>query len=258
MARKPRAADAAKNTAASSTASASPAAFQNSPEFQAALAAGIAQALPLLREQILSNLGQARGADAPAAAGDVAFADALATSIARLGDQGVGRKHVSPEVLRQRAEARALMTQLIVEARARGEIPRYQLKHKVYLDEVLVDPVWIGSDHVQRPTEIEWPSVPSEAMRPANEVAEGIFKAFSDSIGTVPADHQQPTRANRVTAGGLVIHGRPIPPSPAHADPASGLSGEGGLRIPHLQRAGQYKEVSVLGTIAAPARQQAG
>jgi hypothetical protein len=256
MARKPRAASAAStDTIVSSSAGAAPAGFQNSPEFQAALAAGIAQALPVLRDQILQNLGTARGA-APAVSGDHAFADALAMSIAQLTDQGVGRRHVAPEVLKSRAEARALMVQRIVEARASDQVPLYRLKHAVYLDEVLVDPVFIDSEKVQRPTEIGWPGVPNEAMQPANEAARGIFQAFTDSIGSVPANHQQPEREVKVI-GGLVVQGRPIPRPGVNTDPGNGLSGDGGLTVPHLGRGGRYKETNVLGTLAAPARQTA-
>jgi hypothetical protein len=262
MARKPRAASAApKDTTTPGVDQSAPVTtFENSPEFQAAVASAVAKAvpalIPALREQILQNLGTARG-DAPAVPGDHLWADALAMSIAQITDQGTGRKTVAPAVLKARSEARALMVQLIVEARAAGQIPRYTLKHKVYLDEVLVDPIWVGSDHIQRPTGIEWPGVPNEAMQPANDVAEGIFKAFSDSIGTLPANHQQPERENKVTPGGLVVHGRPIARPAASAEPSNGLSGEGGLRIAHLERPGAHKEVRVLGTVAPAARQQA-
>lgn len=256
MARKPRAASAATSSDSRGPGPAEGPAtnFDNSPVFQAAVADAVAKLIPGLRDQILDNLAVARGS-APAASGDTAFAEGLAMAISQLGNQGVGRKHVAPEVLRSRAEARALMTQLIVEARSRGEIPRYQLRHKVFLDEMLVDPVYVGSDHVQRPTEIEWPGVPSEAMRPANEAAQRIFQAFSDSIGTVVS--AEPERQIKVTAGGLVVHGRPIPAAPAVRQDGTPISGEGGLRVPHLDRPGQYKETRVLGTVAAPARQTA-
>jgi hypothetical protein len=128
MARKPRAASAApKDTTTPGVDQSAPVTtFENSPEFQAAVASAVAKAvpalIPALREQILQNLGTARG-DAPAVPGDHLWADALAMSIAQITDQGTGRKTVAPAVLKARSEARALMVQLIVEARAARRDP---------------------------------------------------------------------------------------------------------------------------------------
>ena len=217
------------------------------PDFKAAVAEAV--------KEILAKLATAKDGR-PADNKDAGWAEEVAMAIASLNDQGVGRKTVAPKILRQRAEARQLMTELIVEMRASGEKPVYRLRNKVYLDEQLIDPVWIGPDHTQRPTEIEWLGVPNEAMIPVNKIAKQIHKAFQDSIGSVENAPQERPIAG-VTAGGLVIKSgsravRPIAVLDEHgAQPSS----EGGLSVLHKGKSGQYKEVHVLGTVADPARQ---
>lgn len=225
-----------------------------SEEFKAA----VAEAAQKAAAEILSTLKDA-GKESP---GDISFAEKLGLAIAQLSHQGTGRgKPVDPAILRARDEARTRMTDLILQARKEGVVPVYTLRNKVYLDEVLVDPVYIDpATKEQRATTIEWPGVPSEAMVPENEAAKQIHAAFSDSIGVVQIDHSKHLKPEQfgVTAGGLVVKGaghalRPMQVGNQRADAAP--QGEG-LRV---QRGpgnptGKQKEIRVLGTVAAPAR----
>src|SRR5208337_1667348 len=181
--------------------------FTDTPEFRAAVAKAAAQAAVIMRDQILADLkasgigaptGPIEPASAPGIPQDRDFAGALAMAIAELTDQG-RTKRLAPEVMRERLAARDLMHKLLMqakvdwrEAKRNGDkdsdryMPTYELRNKVYLDEVLIDPIWIAPDHTQRATVIDWPGAPNEAMIPLNDIAKAIHKAFSDSIGTVP------------------------------------------------------------------------
>lgn len=252
----------------------------NKPEFKAAVDAAVEERLANFQAELLAKLGDARrDAPAPMAAArteaervattspsdsDRQFARGLATAIAELGDQGVGRgKRVSPEVMAAREEARQRMISLIIEARAKGDVPAYRLKHKVYLDERIVEPVWIAPDHTQRHTEIDWPGVPNHAMIPINDVAHAIHVAFMESVGSNVATPMDDLRDLSVTAGGLVIKGGPRSAPRMIGDAAEaqhvgqGTSGGEGLRVRGRQRAGTVVETRVLGTVAEPARQNA-
>ncbi len=254
--------------------------FTNTPEFRAAVAKAAAQAAVIMRDQILADLkGAGIGPQGPIIVPDTAsaipqdrdFAGALAMAIAELTDQG-RTKRLAPEVMRARLAARDLMHKLVADAKAdwtrcmqNGEreraeafMPAYELRNKVYLDEVLVDPIWIAPDHTQRATVIDWPGAPNECMIPLNDIAKAIHKAFLDSIGTVPKNHQIPDEAGKqlyATPGGLVVHGRaPARRETGVRQDSRGPVGEG-LNIRHRGGAGSYKEVNILGTVSAPARQ---
>jgi hypothetical protein len=237
--------------------SASAGVITESPEFKAAVAAAAADAVQGIMAALTAGREVHGTAELPAASIDNKFAEGLAMALAQLTDQGTGRKRVAPEVVRQRAEARSLMENLIIQARAEGRVPRYQLRNKVYLDEVMVDPNWVNpaSKAVEK-TEIEWPGVPNEAMVPMNEVAKEIFAAYIESIGSVIS--VVPAVPQYVTPNGLTINGR----APARrgtnltsTDQAAPVGQ--GLRVAHKDVPGQYREINVLGTIAPPARQSA-
>lgn len=235
--------------------------IEQTPQFADAVAKALDAALPELRKQILGNLAEARVSTTGAETvnpSDHAFAEKIAMAIGQLTDQGTGRKRVAPEIVQQRAEARDRMTKLIIEARAANLIPTYHLRNKVYLDEMLVDPVWIAPDHTQRQTLIEWQSVPSEAMIPVNDAAKGIFEAFMDSIGSVekPAPEAQ---LLGVTAGGLVVRSgsKAMRPLEATGGNKQHEPTPGGLNVPHRGNPGQFIEKRILGTVMTPARQTA-
>lgn len=254
---------AAKNKPAPTTENAAPeqqrpamAPIEQHPDFQKAISA-VAEKV---KADVLSQLASIPRADgAPAVGTDHAFADALAMAIAGLTDQGSGRKHVAPQVIKARSLARERMTQLLIEARANGYVPTYELRNKVYLDEVLVDPIWIDpASKEQRATVIEWRSVPNDVMVPVNEVAKEIFAAYKDSIGTVDDAPVQPAILG-VTAGGLTIKSgsKAVREVVAFKDRADLKESEGGLNIPHRGKPGQFVEKHILGTVASPARQTA-
>ena len=228
---------------------------EQSPEFKAAVAAGVEKASIAIRDQVLAQLKQVPRLDD---AGDQKFAEMIALAIGQLTDQGTGRKRVAPEILRQRTEARALMTELLVQARLKKDKPTYQLRNKVYFDEQLIEPIWIAPDHTQRATEIEWYGPPNEALIPLNDAAKGIFKAYMDSIGSIEnAPSERPLAG--VTAGGLVIKSgsQAVRPVTALGD-RQGMEPHGeGLNIVHRNKPGSYKETHILGTVAPPARQTA-
>ena len=150
-----------------------------SPEFQAAVDAAVESAVA---KAVAAAQSLTSGSVNPE---EGKFAQILAMQLAQLTDQGTGRKRVAPEILDARHNAREEMKSVLRAARKSGEIPVYFLVNKVYLDEVMVDPFWVGSDHISRKTEIEWPGIPNEAMRPVNEIAEKIYDAFTRSIGSL-------------------------------------------------------------------------
>ncbi len=216
-------------------------------------------AIDSFKADIIAQLNAAGSTRAPAPGSDHAFADMLAMAIAGLTDQGSGRKHVAPQVIKARTDARERMMKLIVAARAEGRIPQYELRNKVYLDEVLVDPIWIDpASKQQRATVIEWRAVPNEVMVPINEVAQEIFTAFRESIGTVEDAPIQPA-IQGVTAGGLTIKSgsKAVREVVAFKNAAEPKESDGGLSIAHRGKPGQYVEKNILGTVAPAARQTA-
>ena len=184
--------------------------------------------------------------------------ETMALSIAAISDQGTERVRVPPDVLVKRQAARELMFDLVDELQASGETALYTLTNKVYLDEVLVEPIWVDRQRQQRATEIEWNGIPNGAMIPMNERAKVIFKAFTDSIGATAEVVQ--FKPLRVTSGGLVIRGETgnsivegvLPDHPGRAPGSHGVglkvSGEAAVS----GALGQPQHV--LGTLHEPAR----
>lgn len=190
--------------------------------------------------------------------------DMLSMSLAQLTDQGTGKKRIAPEVIVAREKAHDRMVVLINEISARGGKPLYQLRGKVLLDEVLVDPQYIDQFHRAQPQQIIWPGIPNEAMDPLNEDAKAIYAEYREWIG---GGSPRDLGVAKVTARGLVVMqrgpavfkddmGEALGPEAQHVG-VPGSSGTGGLQIPGRGQAGQYVEKRVLGTVAEPARQQA-
>lgn len=248
-------------------------AITETPEFQAAVAAAAAEAVRGAMAQLQNTLGAATVSPAAAGVADLSnprsLLEGLAIALAEIGNQGTGKKTVSPEIIRQRAEARQRMVDLIVKARSKGQVPVYQLRNKVLLAHRLIEPFWIDSNKRTQPTEIEWLGIPNEAMVPVNDVAKGIHAEFSNSIGTNEAP--KPDQALGVTPNGVVVRNRAVtqtmarsgqshgslPPTEAQhvGDGGDPLSDGEGLSILHKDAPGRYKSVNVLGTIHEPARQ---
>ncbi len=241
--------------------------IEQTPEFKEAVANAVKKEMEGLKDWVLEHLSEAREG-AAADPGDTKWAEAMALAIAQLANQGVGRaRPVAPEIIRQRADARERMVKLIAEAKAKGERPVYRLRNKVYLNEVLVEPIWIDPNHVQQQTEIEWDGVPNSAFIPVNEVAQRIFAAYSDSVGTVDKTYEREIAG--VTAGGLVIKtGKNVVPNSPAMRPPVALKGEpeqgkpaiatvfaNQLNVKHRGRGGQYVPKNILGTVAPPAQE---
>lgn len=220
--------------------------FTETPEFKAAVAKAVAEAMPSL----MAAISTAKGG-APATSGDQSFAEGLALAIANISNQGIGKKTiVPPQVLKQREEARERMMNLLVEAHARGEVPSYTLTKKVYLNEVLIEPqAQDAATKALVDQHVYWPNVPNEFMIPADPLAKEIHTAFLESIAGGPASPAQ-KQSNFYVSGKVVIDGRKkaemvsethtVSPVPSFADP----------RMPP----GAIKDIPVFGTIAAPVR----
>lgn len=237
------------------------------PEFKEALSAAVTVELAKILPDILAKVTPA---GATASSADNSWAEKMAMAIAQLTEQRDDRRFVPPEVLRARQAARDKMIDLILqergawaEARERGDaaemsahMPTYRLLNKVFLDETLVEPFWIDANHRAQPTVIDWPSIPNESMQPMNDAARTIHDAFRNSIGNIAERDKIVEKPLHVTRGGLVVKGPPprgVPRTGAEPTIMPETPGEG-LRIKHRQ-ADQFKEINVLGTIHAPARQ---
>lgn len=228
--------------------------FAETPEFKKAVAQAASEAVTA----ILAEMQAKRSGELPLGQQDQHFAGMLANQLAELTDQGTGRRRVAPEIMRARSQAAERMTSLILQARENRLVPSYKLKAKVYLDETIVDPMFIDpTSKRHRATEIDWPGVPSEAMIPLNEAAQEIYAAFLESIGSVPKEVAQlGDQALRMTAGGLVVKGAPRPQRdglrlgdlPAPAGQGLRIKGRG------LPGESSGETINVLGTLAAPAR----
>lgn len=226
------------------------------------IAAEVARQTEDITATILAKLAEAN-ASAPGGTVNATMA-ALSMSIAQLTDQGTGKKRIAPEVIVAREKAHDRMVVLINETSARGGKPLYQLRGKVLLDEVLVDPQYIDQFHRAQPQQIIWPGIPNEAMDPLNEDAKAIYAEYREWIG---GGSPRDLGVAKVTARGLVVMqrgpavfkdemGEALGPEAQHVG-VPGSSGTGGLQIPGRGQAGHYVEKRVLGTVAEPARQQA-
>lgn len=228
--------------------------FTETVEFKDAVTAAASKAAA----EILANLQANQGG--VTRQGDASFAEGLALAIAQLSHQGVGTsKKVDPAVLKARDDARKLMTERIMEARTDGQVPLYELRNKIYFDETMVDPVYVDpATKEQRPTQIEWPGVPNEAMIPANDVAKGIHAAFSDSIGVAPINDSKHIRPETlsVTGNGLVVRGASgaLRPMQVGNQTGRGAGGEGMVVHGARSQTAKTKTINVLGTVADPAR----
>jgi hypothetical protein len=157
--------------------------------------------------ELLANAARTEGAAPPDMGQFAALFDRMAMAIAEISDQGTSRKRVAPEILAQRAAAHKRAVERIILARERDEKPEYRLVGKVYLAERLIDPYMPGPDKRPIPTEIVWRGMPSEAMRPINEVAIEIYREFKLSVGSKEELKGQDNRPLWMTPGGVVVKG---------------------------------------------------
>lgn len=250
------------------------ASLTDSKEFRDALAKAKdeirAEALAAVRAELSSSLNdEMRAALAKASPNDepgmVNMFRQMALAIAEISDQGTARKRVAPEVLSERAEARKRMGELIAKARKNNEAPEYRLIAKCYFHERLVEPFQRGPGGRLVPTEVIWDGVPNEAMRPLNDVADGIYREFLKSIGGSTDINGISNQPFWVTNSGLTVKG-PVPATATmHGlafNPDAPEVGDGAAAKPFSERFAVKTQtdptapfVSVLGTVAPPARQ---
>lgn len=234
----------------------------DSPEFQAAVAAAASKVVAELMAG-RNEVPAVGPAIAVPAAGDMAWARQLAQAMAEVADQGTDRKRLAPEVLAQRTEARDRMEKLIIAARVRGDLPVYQLRNKVQMKigdkgEAVVEPIWRGNDKIHYPTEIEWQGVPNQEMIPMDDTAREIYQAFTESIGNVPIVKQ--VEGIAMTPSGAVVRGGAAAAlfrATGRAPELGGPAPMGDAATIRRHQPAQTREIRVLGTLHAPARENA-
>lgn len=229
-------------------------------EFKAAVAAAAAEAA----RGVLAELTAARPQIAAASSDDVGtIMQRLAMNIAELTDQGVGMQRIPAEIIQARAKAHARMVKIIAAAERDGKVATYRLVGKCVLPvdgsgETLVDPLQRGADNKVSATKIRWAGVPNLAMEPINEIAAEIMAAFRESIGNqVPAEVGVETNLGLTDQGHVVMGGGIQQRKDRSADrPRLGslIIDDDGVAIPN-GGGPAYVDVHVLGSIAAPARQ---
>lgn len=222
-------------------------------EFRAAVNKALTEELPRKIEELL------RSTQLPLPAADDRMSmESLALALGEMSSQNnTGRRYVDPKVLRQRKEGHDRLVQLIAKARSEGRVATYKLVNKALLDDEVVQPFWIDSAHVSRPTIIDWTGIPNLVMVPENETAKEIYEAFRDSIGEV--EKVVPEEQLGVTRGGLVVHGRAVRPRMEVGSQLGDAGGKpeqvGGLKVHNKTNPGSNVQTRILGTLAAPATQ---
>lgn len=234
-------------------------AVMQTPEFQQMVATAVAR-------ELSSRAAHGPGMDEATRE----FFSTMALSIAEISDQGTQRKRVAPEILARRAKAAEKCEQLIAHAQAmiaearteknqKKELswtPEYRVTAKIYFGERIIDPYRRGPDKTVVPQEIYWTGMPNEALRPINKVAEEIYDAYRESIGSteklrsLKGSHggivAPDNRPYSITVGGLVVKGEISPKA---------VIGPVDTENPPVDNNDpNAAEVYVLGTVAAPAR----
>ena len=238
------------------------AAVMQTPEFQKMLAETVAGEL--------AKIAKAPGDGAPVLGADNQtkefFADmsrTIAAAVAEISDQGTHRKRVAPEILTQRAKANERMIELLMKVRKEKLQPEYKVVSKIYFGERVIDPYRRGADKSVIAQEIVWTGAPNEALRPVNKIAEQIFDAYRESIGSMErlgkATYRdsrggmgvvaQDNRPHWMTPGGLVVKGD-APPKLMVGVPqdASPENVDYDINDPNAP------EIRILGTVHPPAR----
>lgn len=234
--------------------------FAGSPEFRSAVDAAVQNLLPELMARLAVPQGAA-GSPPGEAADAKGVLSGLALQLAQLTGQGEGRVYVAPEIVDARHKAMEKMTDLILELHARGEIPAYTLRNKVFLNlgprkgEMLIDPFYRDNEKILQPQEIDWPGVPNLAMEPLNEAARRVFGLFCEAVGHQGAA-QGPDRLWGLSQEGVILRGGP---AVLAADRDRQLGEPGLSDNPEMPAAGirrkdkaPTRKVQVLGSLTAP------
>ncbi len=228
------------------------------PEFKNAVADAVNAQLKPVLDALAANGAQAPTSAAAPGSVEEIFSK-LALAIADISDQGTDRKRIDPRILAERAAQHNLMVDALIEAKNKygkndPERPRYRLVAKVFLNEQIIDPYTVDpATKRPEPVEIYWSGVPNLAMRPVNAAAKKIYGHFMGSIGNETADQKK--TAQWVSFGGLTIAGsgpsRRQLPETAQDVPTEYVFPESLSVATDPTK----PEVNVLGTVAAPAKQ---
>lgn len=207
----------------------------------------------LVAEAVAKELAKANPMNLGVDEATKSFFSTMALSIAEISDQGTQRKRVAPEILARRAAAAERCEKLIAEAREQGLKPEYRVTSKIYFNERLIEP-YRREDKKVVPQEIIWTGMPNEALRPLNKIAEDIYQAYRESIGSteklrsITGRHGGSTaidnRPYSVTPNGLVVKGEISPKLVVGNGETEALDNND----PNAP------EVRVLGTVAPPAK----
>lgn len=228
-------------------------ALLSDPAVQNLIDAAVAQKF----DALLAKLGEGREAAGTVGAADegsdLRLIRQLASAITEIGDQGSKKVRVAPEEMAERREARERMEALILDYRAKGEVASYDLSRTVYLDEVLVAPTYVDSNHVQKVQRVEWAGAPDESMTPVNEAAKAIHAAYMRSIGGRTKTEKVPYTRATANPNLRVVSEQNRPQEAPQVGRGQGQ--ESNLHVIRPNQPGQVKETHVLGTRAAPARQ---
>jgi hypothetical protein len=222
-------------------------------DFEAAVAAAVDARM----EGFLERLTKKQAESAGAGDSQSMFRE-MALAIAEISDQGTNRKRVAPEILAARSSAHERMVAAIIEAKRAheedgAERPKYRATGKMYFNERFIEPFVVDpATKRPKPVEFRWSGVPNEVMRPLNKPAEEIYKHFLASIGsTAKVVAEKPVW---LTAGGLVIEGE----SPRRREVSSPRPFDDDLEVETNANDPTKPFINVLGTVAAPARQNIG
>lgn len=190
----------------------------------------------------------------------------LALSIADMANQGSGRtKPVSPAVMQQREAAAQRCRDLVEAARERGDKPEYRVVAKIYFNERLIEPFRkeSGREGTVVAQEIVWTGIPNEALRPLNAVAEEIYAAYRESIGSMPVLTKVSYRDGRGGLGVVAQDNRPYSMTPNGLVVKGDSNPRRALNVDHEfaddvqpldNNDPRAPEVAILGTVAPKAR----
>lgn len=221
----------------------------DTPEFKAAVSDAVKAALVEL------NVTAGKG-------GDNQLMQQLAMHISELTDQGKPQKRIPPEVLAERAAAHERAVTLIVKAKQSKQTPTYRLVGKVVFNERLIEPFTKGPNGKAVRTDIMWTGMPNHSMVPLNDIAKEIHREFLASVGTPEIIPTTDNRQVWMTSNGLIVRGDPPKRAVGGNIIADALTlFEDDVVTIQEGKTGPFpfdpgsEEVHVLGTIAAPARQ---
>lgn len=215
-----------------------------------AITAKVQELMPQLAEQLAAARVAAGTTvqDSTGAVGDKALLEGLAHAMAKASDPGNRRRIVDPAVMRLRAEADDRMRTLLIDFHAQGRTPVYKVVAKTYLANTLIEPQF--QDEATKKMidqEINWPSIPNQALEPINDEAKAVHKEFLRSISAEPRDRSKDIDTF-VMSGGRVLRGRAAPPPNELSEAAAfdpRRAGPSGKPVP--------RTLAILGSIAEPA-----